>query len=65
MNTACILLFRNHRQTKAPKVKATHDLEMASEGCSRSIPALSRDNDPAYTNPDMLMQSNPSYGILK
>ena len=53
----------NHRQIYTAKVKATCDLQTASEGHSRTIP-LSHDADPAYVNSDMLIQPNLSYGVV-
>ena len=62
--TVYICYSRNHRQTKTAEVKATRDLEMASEGPSRSIP-LPQGHDNVYAIAEVPIQRNPSYGMVK
>ena len=56
-----ILYFRNNRHISAAEVKAARDLEMTSEGCSRTI-QLPHGNEHVYASPEIPIQANPSYG---
>ena len=59
-----VFYSRKHKQANTAEVMATCDLEMASEGPSRTIP-LPQGHDHVYANTSVPIKRNPRFGLVQ